>query len=194
MKRTDEILALWSLATALLAVLLATPTAASGREIAGVEFADEAEIAGTRIPLRGAGLLRYRFIFDAYVAAFYATSRDPMQDPLGTEPRRLEIEYFWALKAEQFASATIEGISANVSEREFAALEPTIKRFNSHYEDIEPGDRYALTFANGATELAKNGRALGTVEGRDFGSAIFAIWLGKEPLSHDLKTDLLSLQ
>ena len=194
MKRAVKTLALRSFATALFAVLVSAPAVASGREIAGVEFAEVAEIGGTRVPLLGAGLLRYRIVFDAYVAAFYAAGSELIRDPLAAAPRRLEIEYFWALTAEQFADATIDGISANVSEREFAALESTIQRFNSHYEDIEPGDRYALTFANGATELAKNGRALGTVEGRDFGSAIFAIWLGKEPLSHDLKTDLLSLQ
>ena len=89
---------------------------------------------------------------------------------------------------------SIEGISANVSEREFAALEPTIKRFNSHYEDIEPGDRYALTFANGTTELAKNGHTLGAVEGTAFARAIFAIWLGEEPLSRNLKSALLGAQ
>lgn len=194
MKRTVETLAFRSLATGLLAALLSAPAVASGREIAGVEFAEVAEIGGTRVPLRGAGLLRYRLIFDAYVAAFYATDDESMHDPLGAEPRRLEIEYFWALKAEQFAAATIEGISANVSESEFAALESTIEHFNSHYEDIEPGDRYALTFANGATELAKNGRTLGAIEGTGFARAIFAIWLGEEPLSRNLKSALLGAQ
>jgi hypothetical protein len=59
-----------------------------------------------------------------YVAALYladsfdeeATSTTVLADA----PRRLEIEYFWAIPAEGFAEATIEGIARNTDSRGFA--------------------------------------------------------------------------
>jgi len=39
--------------------------------------------------------------------------------------------------------------------------------------------------------LALNGRALGSVEGADFASALFSIWLGKHPFDASLKQQLL---
>lgn len=182
-----------AVATALLLAFFAVPAASIGREVAGVSFAETVQIGSSEVPLRGAALLRYRIFFDAYVAAFYAPNKSPGGSPLGAHPRRLEIEYFWALKAEQFAQATRDGISANVSATELADLSPSIARFNQHYEDIEPGDRYALTYTDGKTELAKNGRKLGHVEGDAFGAAIFAIWLGDAPLSETLKAELLGI-
>jgi hypothetical protein len=61
------------------------------------------------------------------------------------------------------------------------------------YEDIEPGDRYALTYLPGVgTELARNGRRLGVIEGADFSSALFAIWLGERALDDSLRRQLLA--
>ena len=61
------------------------------------------------------------------------------------------------------------------------------------YEDVEPGDRYALTYAPGVgTELALNGRRLGVLEGADFSAALFSIWIGDEPLDESLRDQLLT--
>lgn len=173
--------------------LLATLFASGGSagEIEGVRFADDVRIDGSRVPLQGMGLLRYRIFIKAYVAGFYAEGAGVGDDPLERSPRRLEIEYFWSLKAEQFGLATREGMEANLSDEAMEALEPRIERMNALYEDIEPGDRYALTFFDSRTELSKNGRTLGSIEGDDFGHAMFAIWLGDAPLSPDLKRQLL---
>jgi hypothetical protein len=180
------------LAATLLICSALLPSAGAAGEIEGVRFADATSIDGKLVPRRGVGLLRYRIFIKAYVAAFYALGPDPVLDPLERTPRRLEIEYFWPLSADQFAAATREGMAANLSERELIALEPRIRRMNALYEDIEPGDRYALTFSDAQTELSKNGRPLGSIEGDDFGRAMFAIWLGEAPLSPSLKTQLLA--
>jgi hypothetical protein len=181
-------------ATALSLVLVASAASSIEREVSGVSFNGTVQIGDTEVPLRGAALLRYRIFFDAYVAAFYAPDTSQRFSPLTAHPRRLEIEYFWPLTAAQFAHATLDGISANVSAAELAQLSPSIARFNKHYEDIEPGDRYALTYADGKTELSKNGQKLGDVEGDAFGAAIFSIWLGRAPLSKSLKADLLGME
>jgi hypothetical protein len=147
--------------------------------------------------LHGAGLLRYRVFIKGYVAALYlADSFDEEATSttvLGDAPRRLEIEYFWAIPADKFAEITVEGISRNTDRETFESLRDRIDQLNAMYEDVEPGDRYALTYLPGVgTELARNGRRLGVVEGADFSSALFAIWLGDRALDDSLRKQLLT--
>jgi hypothetical protein len=147
--------------------------------------------------LQGMGLLRYRVLFKGYVAALYLADRDgaskPPRDVLGDVPRRLEIEYFWSIPSAQLATATVEGIARNTDPETFERLRSRIDRLNALYEDIEPGDRYAITYLPGiGTELAHNGHHLGVIEGADFSSALFSIWLGDQPLDASLRKQLLA--
>lgn len=162
------------------------------KEIEGVRFADEIRAGAATLRLNEVGLLRYRYVIKAYVAALYLSEGARLSDVLADEPKRLEIEYFYTIKAAGFANATIEGIAANVSPDMLAKLRPRIDRLNTVYRDVEPGDRYALTYIPGVgTELALNGTTLGTVEGADFAAAVFAIWLGPKAIDESLKTQLL---
>ena len=62
------------------------------------------------------------------------------------------------------------------------------------YEDVEPGDRYSLTYIPGrGTELALNDEPKGVIEGADFASAVYAIWLGQNPISQSFRQQLLGL-
>ena len=175
------------------AVVLVPVSVVQSAEIEGVRFSEQLQMGEAQLQLRGAGLLRYRSVFKAYVAALYLDEGTPADEVLGEVPRHLEIEYFWSIPAERFADATIEGISRNVDAAALEDLKPRIARFNQLYEDIEPGDRYSLTYLPGrGTELGLNGRPMGVVEGADFASALFAIWLGPNPLSDGLRRELLA--
>jgi hypothetical protein len=181
-----------ALAAAAAAVLLAVAGPAVAKEIEGVRFADRLEAGGTTLVLHEVGLLRYRVVFKGYVAALYLGEGVRPAEVLEDVPRRLEIEYFWAIKAPGFAEATDRGIAANVPPETVERLRPRIARLNALYEDVKPGDRYALTYLPGVgTELALNGRPLGTIGGTDFAAAVFAIWLGPNPLDASLKAQLL---
>ena len=162
------------------------------KEIEGVRFADEIRAGAATLRLNDVGLLRYRYVIKAYVAALYLGDGARADNVLADAPKRLEIEYFYAIQAPGFANATIEGIAANVSPETLAKLRPRIDRLNTFYRDVKPGDRYALTYVPGTgTELALNGATLGTVEGADFAAAVFAIWLGPNALDQSLKAQLL---
>jgi hypothetical protein len=170
---------------------------ARAAEIEGVNFVDRLSIGSSELRLHGTGLLRYRVFIKGYVAALYlGESFDGEATPravLADVPRRLEIEYFWAIPADKFAKATVDGISRSTDPATFARLRPRIDRINMLYEDVEPGDRYALTYVPGVgTELALNGRRLGVVEGADFSAALFGIWVGDEPLDESLRRQLLA--
>jgi hypothetical protein len=169
---------------------------AAAAEIEGVRFADRLTIEDERLRLRGTGLARYRVLIKAYVAALYLSeSYSGDRSPatlLEDAPRRLEIEYFWAIPAREFAKATVEGISMNTDRETFERLRDRIEQLNAMYEDIQPGDRYAITYLpGGGTALSINGRRLGSIEGADFASALFAIWLGERALDDSLRRQLL---
>ena len=190
----------WHRAALALTVLAAVSTPwASGRaqaaQIEGIRFADELRLGPhdeTELTLHGLGLLRFRLVLRGYVAALYLEPDVSPTRVLDDVPRRLEIEYFWGIGAEGFAAATNEGIEQNVSPEQWRSLQPRIRRFNTLYLDVKPGDRYALTYLPGrGTELALNGTVLGSVEGADFASALFSIWLGKQPFDASLKQQLL---
>ena len=179
-----------AVALTLVAALVASPAAAL--RVEGVDFPERLEVQATPLVLNGAALLRYRIFIKAYVAGLYLGEGVPPARVLEDVPRRLEIQYFWAIEAEGFADATDEGIARNVDDATFAALRPRIDRLNTLYRDVEPGDRYALTYLPGSgTELSLNGAPLGRIEGADFAAAVFSIWLGKAPLDESLKRRLL---
>ena len=174
-------------------VLVALPVgAASSVRIEGVEFAREARLHEARLTLRGYGLLRYMVIIKAYVGALYLPAEADSRDVLAAVPKKLELSYFHAIKGEDFAQATRRKIADNVSPAQEARLRERIDRMAAMYRDVQPGDRYALTYAPGrGTELSLNGEPLGTIEGDDFAGAVFAIWLGADPIDRGFRDRLL---
>jgi len=176
-----------------LAFAWASGAPAGAATVAGVEFADHTEWNGTRLRLNGVGLFRYRIFIKGYVAALYLGEGVAVDRVLDDVPRRLEIEYLWSLPAKGFARATVEGIARNVDAATLARLRGSIDRLNALYEDVVPGDRYSLTYVPGVgTELALNGEPRGVIEGAEFSAALFAIWIGGQPVDKPLREQLLA--
>ena len=177
----------------LFAAIFLPVSVAHSAEIEGVRFPEQLQMGEAQLQLRGAGLLRYRVVIKAYVAALYLDPSTRSEDALGETARRLEIEYFWPIPAHRFAEATIDGMSRNVDSETLERLEGRIEAFNEFYEDVESGDRYSITYVPGrGTELALNGEPRGIGEGADFAAALFAIWLGPDPLDAKLRRKLLA--
>jgi hypothetical protein len=174
-------------------VLCALVGSASAAEIEGVRFPEVRASGDVRLVLNNVALLRYRVFFRGYVAGLYLGADVGPEALFDDVPKRLEISYFWGIPAYKFAEATINGISANRSAESVREMQPAIEQFNDLYQDIEPGDRYALTYIpNVGTELARNGVSLGTVAGAEFASALFSIWFGTVPFDESLKRRLLT--
>jgi hypothetical protein len=175
------------------ACALGAPRAGAAAKIEGVEFADALTVRGVDLRLNAVGLLRYMYVIKAYVAGLYLGAGVAPSEILSDRPKRLEITYFYALSKEDFQTSTRDCIRRNVDEATFETLVPRIEAFNALYRDVEPNDRYALTYLPGVgTELALNGEALGVIEGADFGSAVFAIWFGDAEIDAALKKTLLA--
>ncbi len=107
-------------------------------------------------------------------------------------PKRLEISYLVAIRGEDFDKGAAPVLRRNLSAGELETLKERLARLNAAYHDVQPGDRYTLSYdpARG-TELSLNGTPLVTIEGADFAAAYFGIWLGREPIDEGLKRSLL---
>ena len=161
-------------------------------EIEGVTFADRYQAGETTLVLNGVGLLRYRIFIKAYVAALYLGEGVRLEAVLSDVPKRLELEYFWAIPGPDFGKAAEEILADNFSPDVITPLRSRLDRLSALYQDVKPGDRYALTYLPGVgMELAFNGTLKGTIEGADFAAAYFAIWLGNKPIDASMKAQLL---
>ena len=179
-----------AIAFSLAALLIAAPAPAS--EVEGVRFEERVEVGGRALELQGAGLLRYRWVIKAYVAALYLPPGTTGAQALEDVPKRLEIEYFWSLAAPDFGKAADELLRRKLPAAELARLRERLDRFHSAYRDVEPGDRYALTYQPGVgTELSLNDEPITTIRGADFAAAYFRIWLGDAPIDAGFRDALL---
>ncbi len=173
-------------------MLAITMTPANAARIEGIFFADQYEVGGKILSLRGVALLRYMVFIKAYVGGFYLDKNYPNRDAFKDVTKRLALQYFHAIPATDFARSTMVMIEKNVSAQEFETLHPLILKMNALYRDVQPGDRYTATYRPGAgTTLSLNGKVLGTVPGLAFANAFFAIWIGKHPIDKGFRDHLL---
>ena len=161
-------------------------------EIEEVAFADRFSRAPHDLAIRGAALLRYRVLFRGYVGALYLPEDIPSTRVFDDVPKRLELSYFWGIEGKFFGEAGDEVLEKNVDAATLAALRERLDRLNEAYRDVEPGDRYALTYLPGiGTELALNDEPIVVIPGADFGAAYFQIWLGRDPIDDGFRDALL---
>ena len=170
---------------------LAAPRAEAA-EIEDIVFADEIAIGTQTLPLQGVALLRYKVIFRGYVGALYLQSGVVGAEVLSDVSKRLELEYFWAIDGSDFGEAAEEILLRELGSAGYAPLRERVQDFHRLYQDVEPGDRYSLSYGPGeGLALAKNGNVLGKVEGADFAAAYFGIWLGQRPIDEGFRDRLL---
>jgi hypothetical protein len=82
----------------------------------------------------------------------------------------------------------------NLSREQMEAIDQGAKTLYSLYRDVKPGDRYSFTYIPGiGSQIALNGKILGTISGLDFAHGMLSIWLGPNPLDQTLKKALLGL-
>ena len=178
---------------ALIAMIFILPRSEAA-EVNGIKFDDQYAAGDTVLKIRGAGLLRVMAFAKVYVSALYLPEDCASKMVLSDVPKRLEVEYMRSIAGDDFGRVTNKKISENVDQQTYEQLRTRIEYHNSLYQDVQPGDRYSLTYIPGkGTELALNGEPQGVIEGADFAAAVFSMWLGPKPISESLKKDLLDL-
>lgn len=170
---------------------------ASALEVAGVSLAEKIQgTDGTQLTLNGAGI-RSKVFFKIYVAGLYL--ENPAKDSTavladdGSKQMLMHILYD-KVEKEKLVAAWNEGFDGNLEKEQREALAERITAFNAMFGDVKKGDTILLEYIPGkGTSVAVAGEMKGTIEGKDFSDAMFSIWLGKKPVTEELKKSLLSL-
>ncbi len=179
----------------LMSILFMASMAHAQVEEHGARFAERVNVAETPLVLAGTGVAKYRIIFTVYAAGLYVPEQTAQANVLDVEtPRRLEIEYFHNISAEEIIEAADIKLGQQLSADVLARLTPKIEQFHALFQAVSDGDRYRMDYQPGlGTELSFNGEPVGRVAGDEFASAYFGIWLDADnPLSDSLRRDLLA--
>ncbi|GGP26409.1 chalcone isomerase family protein [Silvimonas amylolytica] len=181
---------------ALAAALTLSGTHALAVEVSGQTVADHADVGGQSLQLDGAGM-RKKLIFSVYVAALYTSAKtsDAATVINATTPRRMELHMVRSVSASTMHESFVEGLSANVSDAQLAALKPRISALEKIFNEVksvEKGDLITLDFIPGqGTKVSVRGKAYPVIAGDDFAAAMLSIWLGAKPVQDNLKAALL---
>lgn len=177
-----------------LCVALAASLPALGAEVGGVKLDDKLSLGAQELQLNGAGI-RTRLMFKVYVASLYVPQKSA--DPsalLKQAPRRIQLNVLRKLSADQLVDALVEGLQANNSADELAAIKTQTDQLVSimkAFDEVQEKDVVALDFVDGATRIGLNGQAKGAIAGERFNQALMRVWLGEKPVQADLKKALL---
>lgn len=181
----------------LLALLLAcTVSLAQAAEVQGVKLSDSAQVGDAQLVLNGAGV-RTKLIFKVYVGALYLTDTktDTASVFSDSGAKRVSLHMLRGLSAEKLMHALDEGLEANNSAAELAAIAPQIKAFRQYLAAggaVKEGDVILLDYIPGkGTETTLNTKALGVTDGEAFNQALLKIWLGEHPVDAALKKAML---
>jgi len=163
-----------------------------GAPVDAFTFADEYRIGHDTLTLRGTGLVRELLFIKVVAAALYVEDGTPVEQALSDVGKRVEMQSFRTIPAEDFIREAEIALAENVPAPTIDALRPRLEQLHQAYGDLKPDDRYAITYLpNLGTRLELNGQVKVTIQGSDFAAAYFRVWLGDNPIHKKLKVQLL---
>lgn len=175
-----------------LSAMLALPALAG--EKAGVTHPDDMEVNGKKLVLNGLGLReKTMFNVDIYVAALYVKEKTQDADKIlgADEEKCICMKFVHDVEKDKMTDAWDEGFEKNAGD-DADKLKDRIKKLDDWMADLKVGDSMTFTYIPGkGVEVKVKDEVKGTIEGWDFAKVFFAIWLGPEPPTDDLKNGLL---
>ena len=175
-----------------LAALLVGVLAFAG-EIEGIKFPDQVTVGTSSLVLNGLGI-RTKVFFKIYIGALYIPVKesDPAKILALDGPKQVVMHFLYKeVGKDKLIEGWDEGFKNNSGDK-VAALKDQIAKFNGFWSDMKTGDTAVLTYdpAKG-TKVEIKGKDMGTIEGKEFAQALFAIWLGPKPPTEGLKKGML---
>ena len=167
-----------------------------GREVAGVNVPETAEVHGEKLVLNGAGI-RSKFFFSIYIGALYLPERIKKPDQVFSNQKSKRVlmhVLYKKLEAKKITDGWQEGFKKNNSNAEFEQLSARLKTFNSFFSDSKTGDEIVMDYIpDTGTRVSINNTVRGTIPGADFNTALLKVWLGERPADSNLKESMLGL-
>lgn len=175
-------------------VLAAASSVLPALEVSGKIIPDSATVGATTVPLTGAALLKYKWVISLYVAGLYvpAGTAATSTAAVAVSPKRLVMDYSRDIPREKMVEATDSTIGNGLTEAQRLALQPSLTAWNAMYP--APKENDVLTFDHlpgGLLIMSKNGTEIGRLTDEAFAQALFAIWIGEEPVKESLRDTLI---
>ncbi|WP_372613399.1 hypothetical protein [Halomonas sp.] len=124
-------------------VFIPLPVSADSVKVKDARFPTSFEANGRIYTLIGHGLFEY-MIWDACAGAYYQAADTPQPSPQTAVPRHLELEYFHAIEAGDFAEATRDKVRETLYRGEDRALANALFGIWLGEEPLNAGFRDAL--------------------------------------------------
>ena len=173
------------------------PARAANTNVSGVEFANQLQLAGSKLELNGAGV-RWKFVVKVYAAGLYLSSKaDSTEAVLAAPgPKQLRIVMLRKLEADQLSQLFMRGIGRNLKPSEALRLTQTLLTLSQNLNDFREfntGDVLTINFdPKQGTVFHAGGRPVGApIPGSAVFNAAMQIWLGHDPADMQLKDALL---
>lgn len=175
-----------------LGLAMVSNTALAAQTADGFAFPTTTTVMDVNYKLCSSSDSQVYFFLDIGDVALYL--KDCTRRPPLDQKKLLYFYYNHDFTAKQLRDSAWESLKKNLSDSTFTSLQQAIKDFNQLYQSVEAGDTYQLGVnAQGLMALYLNGDYLGQSDSRQLSRVYFRIWLGKHPLSEDVKATLLDL-
>lgn len=176
----------------LTALGLAAP--ADAAECGGVRMADQITVDGANLVLNGQGVREATvFNVDVYVAGLYVEHRSNNGGTIAraNERRRLVLHFVRDVSRSDITTAFSEGFG-HTAGGSLGALQARINRLNGWMTNMSNGGELTFTYIPGSgLRVHVGSSSRGFIEGEDFATAFFSIWLGSNPPNPGLRRGLL---
>jgi len=178
----------------LLLLLFCLVVPVSAMEIGGVQMPDTLKLDGENLVLNGAGL-RTKFFFTIYAGGLYLLkeSKDAGAIIAAEAPMLVRMHFIYdGVSGKKLQDGWKEGFKLTEPEPD-AKLQAAMAAFVELFsKEAHENDIYDIAWtSDGNVEVRFNDVLQGTIKGLAFKKALFAIWLGNEPVDEDLKEGML---
>jgi hypothetical protein len=143
--------------------------------------------------------VRVKLFMDMYVAGLYLPAKNSDGNAIAKADEMTSVRLnivSGLVTTDRMKEAIIEGFKKSTGGKT-APIQAKIDKFVNLFslEPITKGNLFELNYVPGTgVQVAKNGKMLATIDGLDFKSALWGIWLGDEPADKGLKEGMLGLK
>lgn len=167
------------------------------REVEGVRYEENIDVAGVKLQLNGAGT-RYKAVFKVYTAGLYLGKKaGSLPDALAVPgPKRLTLTFVREIASEELGRLFIKGIKSNTPNEEYTRIVGSVMRMSQVFYDarkMKVGEVINMDWVPGkGTLITIRGVPVGEpFPEPEFYGALLRIWLGQDPADWQLKDALL---
>ncbi|HET8808732.1 MAG TPA: chalcone isomerase family protein [Flavobacteriaceae bacterium] len=149
-----------------------------------------------QLVLNGAGV-REKFWIDMYVGALYLPKKSTDAKAILENGQPVAVKLYIVsrlISSERMSDAVDDGFRKS-TKGNTAPFKKKIDKFKTFFsEEINKDDVFDITYQPAlGVVVYKNGKKLGEIQGEDFKTAVFGIWLSEHPANEDLKKAMLGM-